>query len=369
MLRAGSRLLPEEAQLRLLWGNLRGTVTTVDHPEIGFLYAPDFVHTERGGELDWQFVTDEWGFRNASPLPDSAAVVVLGDSQAMGYGVAREESWSERVARAIAPDRIVNLAIAGIGPEQARRIYDTFGVRLHPRTVLFGIFPGNDFTDAGVFEAWLESGRRQTFMEWRRSQNGDAGPLGRLLDRSYVATLARLAIDGGWARSRGVTVEAAGGGRLVLAPSFVEAEAEHVHPGHRDFELVCAAIEAAHADALASGARLAVLLFPTKEEVYMPLEGLPVPDLIAPVARRLEARGIPYLDLGASMREAARTGPALFFEVDGHPNAAGNEVIARAVIDYLGAWPDGGAAPAPGDVSAAPAGGAAPPGGAAPAGG
>lgn len=42
-------------------------------------------------------------------------------------------------------------------PEQYARVYETFGVPLHPRVLLYGLFPGIDIEDGRAFEAWLRS--------------------------------------------------------------------------------------------------------------------------------------------------------------------------------------------------------------------
>jgi hypothetical protein len=49
----------------------------------------------------------------------------------------------------------------------------------------------------------------------------------------------------------------------------------------------------------------------------------------------LEKHRIAYLDLGPAFRERAAAGEQLFFEVDGHPNARGYDLIAQVVVAYL----------------------------------
>jgi len=335
VLRGFSRFLPGEVQQRLLWIGLEGSVETVPHPSIGVLYRPNTVQEERSGELDWRFTTDEWGFRNPSPLPDSADVVVLGDSQAIGYGVALADSWPQLVRDSLAPAKLVDLAVAGISPEQERRIYHEFGVRLHPRIVLFGIFAGNDFSDDRVFQQWIETGSGTPFPDWLRERRK---PDGGIFGRSYLAAVIRATEKGGEAARR-VTFSPTGGGRLILAPSLVEKELRKAQPGHPAFESVVRSIQAAREEAMQSGAKLVVVLFPTKEAVYMPLLGLQAPDLIGPLAERLTELGIDFLDLRPPLRRAAKTGPALYFEVDGHPNELGNAVIAESVLGVLGRGP------------------------------
>ncbi len=75
---------------------------------------------------------------------------------------------------------------------------------------------------------------------------------------------------------------------------------------------------------------------PTKEEVYLPRVGEPVPPLAEAFRVALTKRGIDSIDLvpafQAHSRDAARP---LFYEIDGHPNVDGYRLIARVVADYL----------------------------------
>ena len=47
------------------------------------------------------------------------------------------------------------------------------------------------------------------------------------------------------------------------------------------------------------------------------------------------ALGIEYLDLAPEFRVRAAAGAQLFFEVDGHPNKAGQALIAQLVLAQL----------------------------------
>ena len=53
---------------------------------------------------------------------------------------------------------------------------------------------------------------------------------------------------------------------------------------------------------------------------------------LRPVSARPD---LPYLDLTPDFQARAREGERLFFEVDGHPNAAGYRLIAEVVLDHL----------------------------------
>jgi hypothetical protein len=67
----------------------------------------------------------------------------------------------------------------------------------------------------------------------------------------------------------------------------------------------------------------------------LPLLGEPVSDPSGPLREELGKSGINYLNLTSVFRERAVAGEKLFFEVDGHPNAAGYALIADAVVNHL----------------------------------
>jgi lysophospholipase L1-like esterase len=83
-----------------------------------------------------------------------------------------------------------------------------------------------------------------------------------------------------------------------------------------------------------NGSAFLVLLVPTKEEVYLPLLEQDPPALTVPFAAQFEKLGIPYLDLTPGFRARARHGERLFFEADGHPNAAGYRLMADLVLAH-----------------------------------
>jgi hypothetical protein len=105
--------------------------------------------------------------------------------------------------------------------------------------------------------------------------------------------------------------------------------------GRREFQLALAALKKLHTRATKAGTRVVVLLQPSKEEVYLPLLGKQFVDPSEPLRVELEKSGIEHLDLTPAFRKRAAQGQQLFFEVDGHPNTAGHELIAREALDFL----------------------------------
>ena len=326
--------LGEEAQLRLHWQEVGQSEAAqsmaVADPRFGYLYRPHFTGRTNLGDLDFTFHTDEHGFRNSSPWPERADVVVVGNSLAFSYGVDDDQAWPRLVANALSGTRIITLGLPGFGPQQYLRVLESFGLGLHPKLVLFMLFSGNDLGDTDRFQRWLDADTRLTYQEWQAG-----GAVRGLLERSRLVTFLRGVRKSLSARVQDSTIEFPGGARVQLAPTVLQSNLEMAHPGDPTFELAMATIERARALSREQGSQFLVLLMPTKEEVYLPRIGEPSPPLIEAFRAALDRRDIPFLDLTPELQAHARDAAPLFYETDSRPNADGYRLIARAVADRL----------------------------------
>lgn len=342
VLRLFPDLLGEEAALRVHWVEVAGNTDSsgqslmVDDPEIGFLYRPRLQGRIARGDLDFTFRLDEKGFRNPEPWPQPVRLVLLGDSMAFGYGASDGSDWPSLLRARMPGAGLVNLGLIGSGPLQQERIYERFAAPLRPEVVLLALFAGNDLDDDRAFALWLEHGAIGSYRRFRGQ--GD-----RWLDQSLLGLAQRTHLF--WfasdlaktlrRRSRGRTLELADGERLQL----VLPRPGGLDPA--DLERTVAAVGRLRGRVEAAGGRLLVLLMPTKEEVYLPLLGETASSPSSAVATRLAEMGVEAFDLGAVLRaRATRSGPALYFEIDGHPNPVGQAIVAEAVGGWLLArWP------------------------------
>jgi lysophospholipase L1-like esterase len=340
-LRLFPELMPEEAQLWLHWRDMSEPVTLPD-PYLGYAFPPNHVDriARSSGDFAFTFTTDEHGFRNPSPWPERADIVVLGDSMAFGYGVDDDQTWTALLADRLPGSRIINLGFPGAGPQQYLRSYERFGQALQPALVLLCLFPGNDLDNARRFDEWLKAGAGSDYRRWHEDA-GDTGVRRRLwglLTQSYVITLLRDARRKVLSRVTGRTIDFPDGGRLQLVPSLY-ADIE-MTPDDPNFRLVLETVEQTRALAERNDSQFLVLLMPTKEEVYLALLDEPSVPAVAPLIAAFDAAGIPYLDPTPHLQASARRGERLYFEVDGHPNAAGYRLIADVVLDHLRSNPD-----------------------------
>jgi lysophospholipase L1-like esterase len=328
----------------------------VTHPHIGNLGTPNNTFIISGRDFRAANHTDGYGFRNAWPWPDRAEIVTVGDSVTFGYGVEDEQAWPALVVKALPQDPLVNLGLIGAGPQQYLRVYETFGVKLHPKLLLVGFLVRNDFWDANMFDRWLKSGAQGNYMVWRDfgrprstslSMNQPFGDLAisllwqchLLATKSHLYNFLHYARRylKGWRLSRPPesTIQTPDGTRLELAlADFIDKTGE-ARPGQRLFDVTVEALQRLHSIAKANGTNVLVILQPSKEEVYLPPSGEPDADPGSPLRVKLGELGIPYLDLLPDFRSRAAKGEVLFFETDGHPNVRGYALIAELVIAHL----------------------------------
>jgi len=326
----------------------------VMHPYIGHLHKPNNPLIISGRDFHAIHHTDGHGFRNTWPWPETAEIVTLGDSVTFGHGVNDDQAWPAILAQSYPAIRVVNLGLSGAGPQQYLRVYETFGVQLRPKIVLVGLFVGNDFWDAEMFDSWLKSGADISYMVWR-----DFGrPLSVSLDlqqpitklgssllwrakllarKSNLVNLLLYARENVKTALPGITkvFRAPDGTRLQLSPGILANNTRYARPGYHVFEIVLDALHRIHSVANENGATALVILQRSKEEVYLPLLGEPVPDPAAPLRAALTELGISYLDLLHEFRRRASKGEVLFFETDGHPNAKGYALIAELISSHL----------------------------------
>jgi hypothetical protein len=331
--------LPNQAQLRIHWKELlAGGTRSIAHPYCGFLYPPSTTGELAREGFRFTYTTDEKGFRNPGPWPERADVVVVGDSVTFSYGVEDDQAWTQLLRDARPELGIVNLALIGSCPEQYARLYETFGAELAPKLVVVGLFSANDCRDARLFDEWLAAGGEGNYDVWRFT--GGRPPAGTLSlrglrDHSYLLSFFEESLKARRSAFGARTIELAQGGRVRLTPSILEGSARGAKQGQPEFKLVMASLRRLKKLTEENGTELLVLLLPSKEEVYLPAFSLPTPEPLADFRTRLAQLGWNVLDLQPPLMERAQAGEQVYFEIDGHPNKRGYEVIAEALLAHL----------------------------------
>jgi hypothetical protein len=84
--------------------------------------------------------------------PGTPRILVLGDSQAWGDGVADHETFSALLDGGRV--EVVNLAVIGYGTDQQLLALERTGAAYRPDVVVVAFYVGNDFTDNGERGTW-----------------------------------------------------------------------------------------------------------------------------------------------------------------------------------------------------------------------
>jgi lysophospholipase L1-like esterase len=342
ILRRFPALLSIDTRAQLAWQLAVDDPWHVAHPYIGHLHSIEYLRSLKTGTIAstarfWREPArfDAWGFRNATPWPERVDILTVGDSFTYSFSVQDEQAWPALLARALAPHRVLNLGLVGAAPQQYLRVYETFGAPLSPKVLLVGLFLGNDLTDALEFEAWWSAKSPQSFMDFllKKGRTGANG----WLQESYVYMLLKdlRAFYKTGPVLGAKTVRLTDGSQLYLVPKQLARREAVGAPGHPAFALVLQTLEHLCTLATQQQTHCLVLIFPDKEQVYLPLFGEAAVHLAAPLLLELAKRGIAYLDFGPYFRQRAAAGEALFWEVDVHPNERGYALIAQVVLTYL----------------------------------
>ena len=287
---------------------------------------------------------DSRGFRNPHAL-ERADIVLLGDSHTYGTAVSPNDTWA-RVLAAETGTTVYNMAFPGWGPGQAAAFLPD-ALALKPKTILYGLFFGNDFIDA------LEvDGRSEQLSSALLPCREDRMPTGV---RAFFSRRSRIY---GRARRLYRTVvpyppireagdpEAGGASALVIAAPFYLCHLDDSDPRIRaGIEITKSTLLAMARDARAADATFAVVLLPTKESFFAPRvadldahDGLA--ELVAAESRLrdeltavLRADDIPVLDVLPALRNAPRQPYPVIR--DQHPNAAGHRVIGLEAARFV----------------------------------
>ncbi len=317
---------------------------------------------------EWQ--TDQLGFKNLPELAGCAhlPVVAVGDSFVEGMGVPLEQTWTTLLTQRGYPT--YSLGVQGYAPSQMAGALCKYGLAFRPDWILVGY----------LSSVYL----REEFFLQRPEDVVRAGrypsAIGRLvyLDREMkkryrlVVTALGVLVKTRWRswteawwrpddpRFIKMPAAAAGASPLAQALQRYRGETRKQVPATRAAAAIAAApewqsteraLDRILAGATGASARVAVLLFHHRGEVYYErLLGQSPP---TNTSDRLEAdlirawcaaRGVPLVDTGPAFLDYVRALPATataadlpYLLYDGHPSARGQELIAQTLLDFWAA--------------------------------
>ena len=277
------------------------------------------------------------GKRDIGTQPPYDAIA-LGDSFTFCDDSTVSDCWVRLLA-----DRsglsIANLGVNGYSNLAEARVLEKVGGVLKPKLVLVGFFP-NDFKDNVHFHNWSKSGTDDYWTWMRRQRRSDSSDwlagnsiLYRLFDaaRRYGARSTSEYHEG----NLNFVFRADDWWRGVVEQAGVT----------NTYELTQDALSQMAATARQHGARLVVLLFPFKEQVYWDVarkfqrdgDTMDEAKIDAPLRRigeYLARQQIDYCDLTGDLRSHAHD-EQLYLRTSAHWTAAGNRVAADSIARCL----------------------------------
>ena len=287
------------------------------------------------------FTTDARGFRNRRELT-RADVALVGDSFVEGAYVSDDETSAVALESSIQAV-VANLGQSGYGTLQELKVIEKVALDLHPRTLVWFFFEGNDLYDDAAYEDALAYYRAHGTLASPPSWTPDLHRFAaasfsvnafhlfrRLADPIFPNEVASI----GW-------FQAAGGESRSLYFYADAALRWDAYEGAR-FEKTKAAFLRGRDEAAGRGIRLLVVFIPTKFRVYGDYCGFPpgspclswhpwrLPEALADFCRH---EGIDLLDLTEPMRGAAAAGRLLYAAEDSHWSAEGHRFVAGLLAD------------------------------------
>jgi hypothetical protein len=137
--------------LGLLLSELILSVACLVSPRVNYFLSPPWSRVilsddELGHRMSPYYPgNDRWGFRNKG-VPESCEMLAIGDSITYGYAASPEKSWPRQLEQ-MSGQSMYNCSCGGYGPCQYLVLLEK-GLALKPKTVLLGLYLGNDLFDA-----------------------------------------------------------------------------------------------------------------------------------------------------------------------------------------------------------------------------
>lgn len=333
-------------------------------PNTGDLYAISCVTPSSAPAFEPYTVSyqrDEHGFRNGSPYPDSADIVVLGDSFTAGETV--NTPYYEGIA-----ENVLMLGLPGSGTREQARLFSYFAKPRRPKTVILAFFGGNDVADNGYFSRLAEQGTNayeyanRNRMIWEYSLLFQMGMLIRQRFTAPTATDCPYPLT------------LSDGTPIAFYNTFLEnnsIDAETL-AGSRLFGYTLESLLQIAQETQSNGGKFIVMYIPYKAQVYWDLltesqQNRVVSTLVAQTTDTYGFRAIPeaesgfkqyynvqrdllqataklqnwgFLDLTPLLQAQAKVGNHAYFYADTHWNQNGHDLVRNALRDYLRAMPE-----------------------------
>jgi len=350
-------------------------------PHLGHTNIPnlDFTHIWAGHEGVARIRTGPMGFRDSDvstvKKPNEFRILLLGDSYTFGYGVDGGSTFAKILERNLnsmldTSKRflVINAGVTGYGTAQEMLQYEIVGSKLNPDLVLLGFFVGNDVQDnlCLLLKTLTPHRRAPCFVVEEHGLALKSVPLQTTNDGSKETPLLSLSQAAETELYELIYLRARR--FLVGTPwlvRFLYGTGIEVHPGYlphvvagwylpenveSGFPLTQRLLRRLHEDVTKTGARLAVVLIPSRVQVLPKLFELSKTlyrDVAAVDAffqnpnkpqqmllNFLGQEGIPALDLLPLLGNYPDV-DELYLPINAHWNGSGHRLAGQAIQEFL----------------------------------
>jgi PAS domain S-box-containing protein len=283
---------------------------------------------------------DKNGFRNDRDFT-TAEIAVIGDSYVESPMIPRSLLATTRLTE-MQPKTVANLGQSSYGPQQELAVLKRYALSLHPQTVVWVFYEGNDLTDAVNYAgkvSYLKSIWNSTDRAWNRSLTKNSL---LWLMRSIQGCVPEPSVEG----NHGIVLDDEGKQHQLYfldhssTASLTAKELDGLHQ-------TVASIEEAYRLVQKEGARFIVVFAPTAFRVYWDVANF---EKAGGSIKRWELNDLPvrlhkmiseispdigFLDLTPALKSAARKNRLVFMPDDTHWSSEGHQVVAEALAQAL----------------------------------
>jgi len=352
--------------------------TNINDPELLHLHPPHshFSGAARGGNFAanfripssdmtayrWDVNYDHNGFRNDLDLKN-ADIILIGDSFVESITTPTAQLTTSLLAN-LQGKVVANLGQYGYGPLEEVAALRRYGLPLHPHTVVWMFFEGNDLLDVIHYRkvtaappkpprsgssfgdrSFMMNALLQLRLQFRRAFK----PSG-FLDRSFTVNALlqlrlqfRRAFKPSGVKRSGV-IRTSNGKELTIY--FLYSSPLLTKENLSALDQTTATLAAAHDLCAAQGARLILVFIPTKFRLFHSLCQFPhesecrnwalndLPERLQRATRSISS-DIGYLDLTPDLVNAVKAGVLPYYVDDDHWSPEGHQIAAEAINHYL----------------------------------
>ena len=331
--------LPPTFQIREQTRQSASFFKWIPDAELGFVLPPDLRQTIITPDFTFTRATDACGFPNPGSWPAHVDIVFTGDSLLIGDGVGVARTFVSLAGKRLRDQTIINLGNPGAGLERQRLIYDRYGARLAPSLAIATLYAASDLSNDRHWHAWRKDPLGEEYNEFRleygHRTEPPAGELENRFDRRPLYNWVQSIIEPLLWSARRIRhrQRMPDGQEIYFDRNIVIAAKGALAEDDADLVALSASLDRFRKQVNAQGAVFAVILIPSKEEVFAIEQPPPPGSPISRIKGLLDAKGIPYLDLYPVLAASAEHATP-YFQRDIHLNRYGNEVVAEAFLAW-----------------------------------